>query len=369
MRTRVIGIAVFFLVVLVAIGVRFAFNLGGQPGTTGGIRSVVQPKKIETLKGYVGGEKVGLLDDPQVQKILAEKYGLKLDYTRAGSFEMVDLANDSTDFLFPSSQSAIEYLRDKETVKAKKNQVVFSSPIVIYSWAEVADALVKRGIAKKVGDVYFITDMAAFVKLMEAGKTWADIGVPSLFGKVKVISTDPNKSNSGNQFAALLANVMAGDVVDAATVPKVIPRLKALYDRLGYLDSSSGDLFSQYLRLGAGAYPMAAGYENQIIEFAASDPAQWKAVKNRLAILYPEQTVWSQHEVITLTDRAAPLIAAMQDPEIQRLAWLKHGFRTGVAGSASATASETAAGVPSSVTKVVPMPKYDVLRQLMNALQ
>ncbi len=369
MRTRVIGIAIFVVVVLVAIGARFAFNLGGQPGTAGGLRSVVQPKKVETLTGYVGGEKVGLLDDPQVQKILAEKYGLKLDYTRAGSFEMVDLATDKTDFLFPSSPSAIEYLRDKEALKAEKNQRVFSSPIVIYSWTEVANALVKQGLAKKVGDVYFITDMPAFVKLMESGKTWGDVGVPSLFGKVKVISTDPNKSNSGNQFAALLGNVMAGDVVDASTAPKIIPRLKALYDRLGYLDSSSGDLFSQYLRLGAGAYPMAAAYENQLIEFAASDPSQWQAVKDRLAILYPEPTVWSQHEVITLTDRAAPLIDAMRDPQIQRIAWAKHGFRTGVAGSASTEVSQTVAGVPSSVTKVVPMPKYDVLRQLMNALQ
>jgi hypothetical protein len=368
MRTRVIGIVIFVLVVIVAIGARFVLDQGSD-GATSGIRSVVEPKRIVTLTGYVGGEKVGLLEDPRVRKILAEKYGLNLDYTRAGSFEMVDLANEDTDFLFPSSSNAIEYLRDKEVVKPKRNQVVFSSPIVVYSWAEVADALVKRKIAEKNGDVYFITDMPAFVKLLESGTGWAEIGVPELFGKVKVITTDPNKSNSGNQFAALLGNVMAGDVVDPSTAPKVAPRLKALYDRLGNLDSSSGDLFNQYLRLGAGAYPMAAGYENQLIEFAAADPDQWDSVKGRLAILYPEPTVWSEHDVIALSDEAAPLIDAMRDPEIQRLAWQRHGFRTGLPGAASTEASSVIAGVPSSVSKVVQMPRYDVVRQLMNALQ
>jgi hypothetical protein len=59
----------------------------------------------------------------------------------------------------------------------------------------------------------------------------------------------------------------------------------------------------------------------------------------------------------------------MRDPEIQRLAWQRHGFRTGLPGAASTEASSVISGVPSSVSKVVQMPRYDVVRQLMNALQ
>jgi hypothetical protein len=329
---------------------------------------VVAPKTTVVLKGYVGGEKVGLLDDPEVQKILAEKYGIKLEYTKAGSFEMVDLADKTTDFLFPSSQTAAEYLRDKETLKPKAVETVLSSPIVVYSWADIAEALAKQNIVTKVNGAYYVIDMPAFVAAMEKGKSWAELGVPSLYGKVKVISTDPNKSNSGNQFAGLLANVMAGDVVTPETVDKIVPRLKSLFARLGYMDSSSGDLFSEYLRLGEGADPMVAGYENQVVEFAASNPTQWAGAKDRIAILYPEPTVWSEHQVIVLTDKAAPLVAAMKDPDIQRIAWERHGFRAGAAG-ATATAPKGIAGIPPAVNKVVAMPQYNVMRSIMNGVR
>jgi hypothetical protein len=183
-----------------------------------------------------------------------------------------------------------------------------------------------------------------------------------------VISTDPEKSNSGNQFVGLMANVMSGDVVDDASLPAVLPRLKTLYARLGFMDSSSADLFGEYLRLGEGANPMVAGYENQLIEFAAAEPAKWQSVKDRVVILYPEPTVWSQHQVIALDDKAVPLIAAMQDPEIQRIAWERHGFRMGV-GATKSKAPMALTGIPESVSKVVPMPRYTVMRGIMNGLK
>ena len=41
------------------------------------------------LRGYVGGEKIGLLEDEAVQDILERDYGLTLDYAKAGSLDMV----------------------------------------------------------------------------------------------------------------------------------------------------------------------------------------------------------------------------------------------------------------------------------------
>jgi hypothetical protein len=134
------------------------------------------------------------------------------------------------------------------------------------------------------------------------------------------------------------------------------------------MDSSSGDLFSEYLRLGEGADPMIAGYENQVVEFAAASPSQWTGAKDRIAILYPEPTVWSEHQVVVLTEKAAPLIAAMKDPDIQRIAWERHGFRAGAAG-ASATAPKGIVGIPPTVNKVVAMPQYTVMRAIMNGLR
>jgi len=367
MRNRIIGIVIVIVAIVAAIGIKFYLDSRSAAGTTG-LGGVVSPKQVVTLKGYVGGEKVGLLDDPDVQKILADTYGIKLDYTKAGSFEMVDRADASTDFLFPSSSTAVEYLRDKETLKPKAVETVLSSPIVIYSWVDIADALVKQGIVSKVNGAYYIVNMPELVKSMEAGKTWAELGVPSLYGKVKVVTTDPNQSNSGNQFAGLLANVMAGDVVTPDTVTPIVPRLKALFGRLGYMDSSSGDLFSEYLRLGEGADPMVAGYENQVIEFADANPGQWQSAAGRIAILYPEPTVWSEHEIVVLSDKAAPLVSAMKDPGIQKIAWERHGFRAGAAG-ATANAPKGINGIPATVSKVVPMPSYPVMRTIMNGIR
>jgi hypothetical protein len=367
MRNRIIGIAIVVVAIAAAVGFKFYLDSrsGGSPG---GLAGVVAPKQVVTLTGYVGGEKVGLLDDPEVQKILAEKYGIKLAATKAGSFEMMDLADSKTDFLFPGSQTAVEYLRSKETLKPLKIETVLSSPIVIYSWADIAGALQKAGIVRKVNDTYYVVDMPKLVKAMEEGKSWASLGVPNIYGKTKVVSTDPNKSNSGNQFAGLLANVMTGDVATPATISAVLPRLKALFGRLGFMSSSSGDLFNEYLRLGEGADPMVAGYENQVVEFADANQSQWAGAKDRIAILYPQPTVWSQHQLVALTDKAVPLIAAMQDPAIQKIAWERHGFRAGAAGAAN-NAPKGINGIPATVDKVVVMPEYAVMRAIMDALR
>ena len=66
-----------------------------------------QTTQVTEITGYVGGEKIGLLEDEQVQKILKDKYRLSLDYNRAGSIEMVTtLDRAGQDFLFPSNQTA-----------------------------------------------------------------------------------------------------------------------------------------------------------------------------------------------------------------------------------------------------------------------
>ena len=60
------------------------------------------------ISGYVGGEKIGLLEDEEVQDLIQRKYHLKIDYSRAGSIEMVTADHTGMDFLFPSSQTALE---------------------------------------------------------------------------------------------------------------------------------------------------------------------------------------------------------------------------------------------------------------------
>ena len=56
--------------------------------------------------------------------------------------------------------------------------------------------------------------------LIIEGKEWSEVGLTDLYGNISIVSTHPSKSNSGNMFAGLLANMMnGGNVVDEQTLP------------------------------------------------------------------------------------------------------------------------------------------------------
>ena len=84
--------------------------------------------------------------------------------------------------------------------------------------------------------------------------------------------------------------------------------------------------------------------------------------------MYPTPTVWSSHEWIALDDKAVPVIDALKSDKVQKLAWEKHGFRTGVAGAENNTDVFGVNGVAENITQVVQMPDYAVMDQIINAL-
>ena len=148
------------------------------------------------LRGYVGGEKIGLLEDEAVQDILERDYGLTLDYAKAGSLDMVAADHEGRDFLFPSSQTALEYYQQLYGAP-DKSQIVFNTPIVFYTHRPILEAFQKQGLVTERDGVYYM-DMAGLVAEIEAGTAWADLGLPELYGTVAVNTTDPVRSNSGN---------------------------------------------------------------------------------------------------------------------------------------------------------------------------
>ena len=118
-------------------------------------------------------------------------------------------------------------------------------------------------------------DMQKLAACIEEGTPWSEIGLPELYGNVTVSTTDPNEIQfrqyvcgpsgqyplrryGGREFSY-------GDPAQAADD----------FRNLGYMESSSSDLFDQFLKTGIGAKPIAAGYENQILEFAVEDPDTW----------------------------------------------------------------------------------------------
>ena len=211
--------------------------------------------------------------------------------------------------------------------------------------------------------------MKAFLPVLENGERWENLGLP-LYGSVLVSTTNPTKSNSGNMFAGLLANMInEGNVVTADRTDAVIPRLKALIERLGYMETSSADIFRQFLKTGVGARPLVAGYESQLLEFAHTNPKDYQQIKDDVVLLYPVPTVWSSHVYIALSEKGKIGLEALLTPEIQALAWEKHGFRTGI-NAANMDVSHTAVpGIAPVISQIIQMPDSQVMEKLIQSLE
>lgn len=325
-----------------------------------------KPQEV-SIDGLIGGEKIGLVQDEAFKKQVKKSHGLSLDYHKDGSFAMVQGQTEGYDYLWPSSQIALE-LFEKLGKKHISQDIVFNTPIVLYSRKAVVEALEKEKIVQNEDGVYFV-DMSLLAELVAEGKSWKDIGLTALYGDILVDTTDPNESNSGNMFLGLLANSLnGGKVVKKADVEKIVPQIKTIYQKIGHMQTSSSDMFNQYLKQGIGAYPIIAGYENQLLEFSKEDPETFAALKDDLVILYPSPTVWSSHVYIALTDQGKVALEALKTKEVQTLAWKNHGFRTITAGTADPKEFDVQ-GVPKDIIKVMPMPDVDVMLELMQIIR
>lgn len=351
MKSKIAGVLVLILVIL-----------GG-----GGYYLYSQNNRTEVLRGYLGGEKTGLFEDEEVQEILKKKYHIEFDYAKAGSLDMVTADHKDMDYLFPSSQTALALYED-QIGDPVQDQIIFNTPIVLYTHQNIKDAFQKQGAVTEENGVFYM-DMEKLVQMIMADTQWADIGLKDLYGRISVDTTDPVKSNSGNMFAALLASVLnGGEAVDEQTVEEVLPELKEIYSRLGYMESSSSDIFDQFLKMGIGAKPMIAGYESQILEFAAENPEDYEQLKEDIVMIYPTPTVWSTHVYIALDEQGKKGTEALLDEDVQRLAWEKHGFRTSNYETLEKGGGQALEELAGEITRVVPVPDYPTMKRIIEGL-
>lgn len=351
MKTKWIGLGILLLVMAAVIGWLF-----------------LRPQPVETVNGYLGGEKIGLFEDEEFVRLMEKDHKLKLRYRKAGSIDMIDADKTDMNYLFPASQTALELYRDRIGA-TRRDEIALNTPFVLYTHKLVRDRLSDYGMVTETGGTYYL-DMQQFAQAIVDGTSWADVGLPELYGSLSVKTTDPTKSNSGNMFAGLVANSLnGGQVVNQATLDAILPDLQSFFQRMGYMDTSSADLFSQFLKMGVGAYPMIAAYDNQLLEFAAEYPDEWAQLGGDIVPVYPTPTVYSSHVMISLDEKGDRAITAMLDPKIQELAWTWHGFRTGVAGTQLNTDSFGVEGVPEQVIRVMPMPDFQTMDRIIQSLQ
>ncbi|MDR2661936.1 MAG: hypothetical protein LBC31_02950 [Treponema sp.] len=353
MKGRIAGLVILVLVIASALAYQMV------PG---------QRLRKVAVDGYLGGEKSGLFEDERFTGTMLKQYAVSIRYKKAGSIDMISAPLEGMDYLFPSSYTALELYKQKYGSAYKRAEIVFNSPIVLYARKTVAEAFKKQGWVHTEDETEYI-DLVQLIDAVLADTKWNAVGLDELYGNIYVISTDPLKSNSGNMFAGLVANMLNnGEVADGESLARNGGELKRFFSKLGYLESSSADLFNSFLKTGIGAKPVIVGYESQILEFSVEHPDDWAYVKNDIVALYPEPTVWSAHPFIALTGNGDRVLDALLGEELQALAWETHGFRTGIASGREPGRVFDIQGVPGEVKKVIQLPNPDTMQKIMEIL-
>ena len=366
-----IGLGILVILVLIIIGIKF-FSTNGES---------IMESNLKTVYVATGGGKENFLADEEVNKIMKKKYGLNVIYDSWSNGKLIKnplVREDGTkyDVMFCSDQRFYDYYKlAPDTTKGEsarytvqKGGLTLNTPIVIYSWDTVVDALIEQKIVTEKDGVYYITDMPKLISYILEGKKWKDIGVDMLYGSINIDSTDPVTSSPGATYYGLLLSIMCdGEITDEA-VAENLPKLKEFYTKSGYMNNTPADLFELYLKTGVGGKPMIVDYEKSVIDFANSNPDGWKQVKDKMRILYPTPTIWNSHCIASFDEAGDEYYEAYEDKEIQRIAWSKYGFRTGVTGGNYDVTQVNVKGIPQSIISTVSSLKMNVYEQLISYL-
>ncbi len=366
-----IGLGILIILVLIIIGIKF-FSTNGE--------SIIE-SNLKTVYVATGGGKENFLADEEVNKIMKKKYGLNVIYDSWSNGKLIKnplVREDGTkyDVMFCSDQRFYDYYKlapnttkgESARYTVQKGGLTLNTPIVIYSWDTVVDALIEQKIVTEKDGVYYITDMPKLISYILEGKKWKDIGVDMLYGSINIDSTDPVTSSPGATYYGLLLSIMCdGEITDEA-VAENLPKLKDFYTKSGYMNNTPADLFELYLKTGVGGKPMIVDYEKSVIDFANSNPDGWEQVKDKMRILYPTPTIWNSHCIASFDEAGDEYYEAYEDKEIQQIAWSKYGFRTGVTGGNYDVTQVNVKGIPQSIISTVSSLKMNVYEQLISYL-
>ena len=388
-KKQIIGIVLFIVLIALIVGIKAVKDRG----IIGGDES----SKLNTVYVATGGGKEGFIQDEKVVSIIEEQYGLNVVYDSwsNGKFitapmvrEFVNKGNTNIskdklsinneacsryDAMFCSDQRFYDYYKlapkndEAERYSVKNGGLMLNTPIVIYSWAKVTDALIAENIVTEKDGVYYITDMNKLIDYILQEKKWSDIGLSELYGTVNVASTDPVTSSPGATYYGLLLSILSNGDINDENINANLEKLKQYYNKSGYMNNTPADLFERYLKTGVGGEPIIVDYEKSLIEFAIANPDGYNQVKDNMVVLYPKPTMWNTHCFAVFSENGKKLYKALQDPEIQKIAWEKYGYRTGFTG-AEYSAETLGVNVPKTLTSTVTTLKYDYYNKLREYL-
>ena len=194
-KKQIIGLVIFLVLILIIVGIKF---MGDKKDSVSG-------KDLTTVYVATGGGKEGFIANEKVVNIMENKYRLNVVYDSWSNGKLIKnplVREDGTtkyDAMFCSDQRFYDYYKlspNKSEGEADRYRVLnggltLNTPIVIYSWGEVVDALEKEKIVTQKDGVYYITDMPKLLNYILTGKKWSDIGLKQLYGNIKCCFNRP----------------------------------------------------------------------------------------------------------------------------------------------------------------------------------
>ncbi len=172
---RPLGAAILGVAILIAI-LATLFPGGDDDG----------PDEVTVVNGFGGVLKESFFEDEEIQEILADRFGLAVEIEVLGSIAMLNKAcdgslDDADDFLWAGDQSTVDIYRDCGGAAVGTGNV-YNSPLVIYSWTEIVDALVASGHAQVQPDGVYTLDIARLMATIQGEGTWDDLGLTRYHG-------------------------------------------------------------------------------------------------------------------------------------------------------------------------------------------
>lgn len=235
-------------------------------------------------------------NDLTVQAIF-RRNGLLIQPESDGSLQASELPGLSTNFDIAALGSAdtAQLVKQKLTDQGVDVQSFspYRSPIVIVTHQPVIQLLIKAKVVRKVGTI-FLFDIRKYLDLVSASKHWKDLPGNQAYQiyhdvhRVLVSSTDPEQSDSGANFAAILLSAQLHDDPPTGQVPaRYLNLTRDCFKWQGGTQWHTPDLVRQFQNEDI---PMAVVYENDYLTMRLKDPD--------VAVMYPDPTIDADNTLV-----------------------------------------------------------------------
>ena len=357
-------VGVFVLLLAGAIG------YSAMQKHSGSAASVVSSDKL-VINGVITSEKETFFKDPRFIKLAADN-GIEVNVENWTSDKIIQVKTQDgfgkyNDFVFPSTVQVSDKV--KATFKGSQADTIFYSPMVVATRTPIVNLLDKNGLLSTHG-TYKALDMAKFLNVMSAKTKWNALKDNTEYPvnkNILIYTSNAKRSGSSKMFIALASYLYNNsDIVNTPEQEQeVVPKIRKLMEAQGYRESSSADLFNDYVSIGMGKAPMIFCYESQMVELAVKT----HGLQDQMQILYPSPTIFSKHVMVSLDSKGQKLMDFLSSNEDVKKIAAEYGFRVTGGVHLVQTGKTIGLDLPATVVDVVDAPSFEVLEDMVNQVE